>query len=107
MPCSADSRCEQVYDTLVDAPRIFAASSQFGFDYYERNVDRLAGRLAIESLYGDGARHVVERHGSFEGWARDFVPRFKKRSGLVLYFEVGSVEEGKRLWDVWETAHQM
>ena len=50
---------------------------------------------------------MVERHGSFEGWARDFVPRFKKRSGLVLYFEVGSVEEGKRLWDVWETAHQM
>jgi len=105
--CSLEnSRGEQVYDVLADDPRVFAASSQFGFEYYERNVDRLEHRLAVESLYGDGASYVLEQHGSFENWARDFVPRFKDRSGLVLYFEVSSVEEGKRLWDVWETAHQ-
>ena len=47
---------------MIDYPFIVAVSSQFGFDYYERNVDRLEGKLAIESLYGDfepeGARGV-------------------------------------------------
>ena len=105
--CTLDkSPCEQVYDVLADDPRVFAASSQFGFEYYEENVDRLENRLAIESFYGDGMSYVIKKHGSFESWARDFVPRFKNRSGLVLYFEVGSVEEGKRLWDVWQSVHE-
>ncbi|MCK5381950.1 MAG: hypothetical protein KAJ81_10785, partial [Candidatus Latescibacteria bacterium] len=87
------SRSEHVYEALAQASCVFAASSQFGFAYYEKNVDQLEGRLAIESLYGDGIDYLISKHGSFEDWAREFVPRFKDRSGLILYFEVQSVEE--------------
>jgi len=100
------SRSEHVYGALADDPCVFAASSQFGFEYYEKNVDRLEGRLAIESLYGDGMTYVTEKYGSFEKWAGDFVPRFKDRSGLILYFEADSVDEGKRLWEIWQKAHE-
>ena len=82
------------------------ASTQFGFEYYEKNVDQLEGRLAVESFYGEGISYVVNKYGSFETWAKDFVPRFKHRSGLILYFNVDSVEEGKRCWEVWQAAHQ-
>ena len=113
--CSLEeTRYEQIYDTMIDCPFIVAVSSQFGFDYYERNVDKLEGKLAIESLYGDfepeGARGVdcaIKQYGSFENWANTFVPRFKDRSGLILYFEVRSIEEGKRYWDIWQKAHEI
>ena len=100
-----NSRCEHVYEALRDDPVVFATSSQFGFEYYEQHVDELAGRLAIESLYGDALPYIERTHGSFEAWAKDFVPRFKGRSGLVLYFEVSSAEEAKHYWSVWQAAH--
>ena len=100
------SRSEHVYEALAQASCVFAASSQFGFAYYEKNVDQLEGRLAIESLYGDGIDSLIHKHGSFENWAREFVPRFKDRSGLILYFEVPSVEAGKTIWEVWQAAHE-
>lgn len=99
------SQAEHVYPALAKLPYVFAASSQFGFEYYQRNVDTLQGRLAIESLYGDAFDYVVRKYGSFESWAREFVPKFRDRSGLVLYFEVESVDQGKCLWDIWERAH--
>ena len=101
------SRSEHVYDTLCTEPCVCAASSQFGFEYYEKNVDNLEDALAIESLYGNGIEYVMEKYGSFENWAKDFVPRFKDRSGLVLYFEMKSIEEGKCLWDIWHKAHEI
>jgi len=99
------SNADHVYAALAESPHVFAASSQFGFEYYRRNVDTLQGRLAIESFYGDALNYVVRKYGSFESWAREFVPRFKDRSGLVLYFEVESVDQGKCLWDIWERVH--
>ena len=113
--CSLDgTRYEQIYEAVMDCPYIAAVSSQFGFEYYENNVDRLEGKLAIESLYGDfepeGARGVaqaIKTHGSFENWANYFVPKFKDRSGLILYFEVRSIEEGKLYWDNWQKAHEI
>ena len=113
--CSMEeTRYEKIYDTMIDCPFIVAVSSQFGFDYYERNVDRLEGKLAIESLYGDfepegarGVAYAIKQHGSFENWANYFVPKFKDRSGLILYFEVRSLEEGHQCWEIWQNAHKI
>lgn len=105
--CSLEkSRGEHVYETLIEDPCIFAASSQFGFEYYAQNVECLQGRLAIESFYGDAMSYVTNEYGSFEAWAMGFVRRFKDRSGLVLYCEVGSVDEGRHLWEIWQRAHR-
>lgn len=105
-----NSHVEHLYEVLAKDPDIFAASSQFGFQYYEKNIDRLEGRLAIESFYGGEPigplDYVINKFGSFQKWATWFVPRFKDRSGLVLYFEVRSVEEGKQYWKIWQTAHE-
>jgi hypothetical protein len=75
-------------------------------EYYERHLADLRGRLAIESFYGDAYGYVCERYGSFRAWANDFVPRFRDESGLVLYFQVGSVEEGQEVWARWQEAHR-
>ncbi len=80
-------------------------SSQFGFEYYANHVAELRGRLAVESFYGDAYSYVCGRHGSFAAWAREFVPRFKNESGLVLYMQVHSIDEGKRVWEQWQQAH--
>jgi len=102
----AERRADHVFEPLAVSPHIAMASTQFGFEYYEKNVDQLEGRLAVESFYGEGINYVVNKYGSFETWAKDFVPRFKHRSGLILYFNVDSVEEGKRCWEAWQAAHQ-
>ena len=101
----AQRRSDHVFEALADSPHVDMASSQFAFEYYEENVDRLQGRLAIEALYGGGKNYVIEKYGSFEDWAKYFVPRFKKKSGLILYLEVSSVEEGRELWQIWQSAH--
>ncbi len=101
-----ERRADHVFEPLADAPSIVMASSQFGFEYYENNVDRLEGRLAIESFYGDGLSYVINKYGSFENWDEGFVPRFKERSGLILYMEVDSVEKGKCYWETWQAAHR-
>jgi hypothetical protein len=60
----------------------------------------------VESFYGgDAYAYVCEQYGSFRAWADDFVPRFKHESGLVLYFQVSSIEEGQELWAIWQEAH--
>jgi len=100
------SRCEFLYPVLAEAEEVAVASSQFGFEYYEQHLDELRGRLAIESFYGDARRYVSEKYGSFAAWAKDFVPRFKNESGLVLYCQVDSVEEGRELWAIWQEAHR-
>jgi len=102
----AERRSDHVFEPLAASPHIVMASTQFGFEYYEKHIDQLEGRLAIESFYGEGMSYVVKKYGSFEKWAKYFVPRFKHRSGLILYFTVNSVEEGKFCWEVWQDAHQ-
>jgi hypothetical protein len=49
--------------------------------------------LAVESFYGGAYAYVGRQFGSLHDWARDFVPRFRNASGLVLYFQVSSVED--------------
>jgi len=101
------SRFEQVYQALMPMPEVTVVSSQFGFEYYEQHVDELRGRLAVESFYGDDVHpYVCRKYGSFRDWAEYFVPRFKNESGLVLYFQIGSVEEGREIWAVWQEAHR-
>ena len=100
------SRSEHIYGALAEAPDVAVVSSQFGFEYYERHVSELRGLLAVESFYGDAYRYVCEKHGSFGDWADRFVPRFKNESGLVLYCEAPSVEEGREMWAAWEEAHR-
>ena len=99
------SRFEHIYSALLDMPEVAVVSSQFGFEYYEQHVDELRGRLAVESFYGDAYPYVQQKHGSFKDWADDFVPRFKNESGLVLYCQAQSVEEGQGLWAAWDEAH--
>ena len=100
------SRFEHIYPVLADSPQVAVLSSQFGFEYYQDHLDELRGRLAIESFYGDAYRYVCTKYGSFRDWAKEFVPRFKNESGLVLYCQVASVDEARELWAVWQEAHQ-
>jgi hypothetical protein len=100
------SRFEHIYPVLAQAPEVAVISSQFGFEHYAQHLDALRGRLAVEAFYGDAYRYVCERYGSFRNWADDFVPRYKDESGLVLYFQVGSVEEGQAAWTAWQEAHR-
>jgi len=100
------SRFEHIYEALAPASEVAVVSSQFGFEYYEQHVDELRGRLAIESFYGDAYAYVQHKYGSFRNWADYFVPRFKNESGLVLYCQVDSVEEGREVWAAWQEAHQ-
>ena len=101
-----DRREDHVFESLAASPKIAMASSQFGFEYYDANVQSLRGRLAMESFYGAAHAYVCEKFGSFRDWAFDFVPRRKSDSGLILYFEVPSVELGKELWKIWQEAHR-
>ena len=104
--CSLEqSRFEQIYPALLDSPDIQVISSQLAFEYYAEHHEELRGRLAVESLYAPGYQFVCDKYGSFEDWAREFVPRFKKESGLVLYFQVDSVEEAQEVWAYWREAH--
>ncbi len=100
------SRFEHIYPALASAPEVAVVSSQFGFEYYAQHLEELRGRLAVESFYGDAYSYVCSKCGSFRDWANDFVPRFKNESGLVLYFQVASVEEGREVWDAWQAAHR-
>ena len=93
-------------EALAELPDVAVVSSQFGFEFYAEHLHELRGRLAVESFYGDAYRYVCERCGSFAEWAREFVPRFKDASGLVLYCQVESVEEARAVWSAWERAHQ-
>ena len=105
--CSlAKARYEHIYPVLRDCPFMQVVSSQLAFEYYADHVEELRGRLAVESLYAPGYRYVVETYGSFAAWADDFVPRFKNESGLVLYFQVDSVDEGEEIWHQWQEAHR-
>jgi hypothetical protein len=100
------SRFEHIYTALAQAPEVAVISSQFGFEYYAEHLDALRGRLAVEAFYGDAYRYVCERYGSFREWATEFVPRYMDESGLVLYFQVSSVEEGREVWAAWQEAHR-
>ena len=100
-------RSDHVFEPLAASSSITMASSQFAFEYYQDNLETLRGRLAIESFYGDAYGYVCEKFGSFREWANDFVPRFKNESGLILYFEVPSLEIGKELWETWQQAHRI
>jgi hypothetical protein len=105
--CSlAHSRFEHIYEALVPTSEVTVVSSQFGFEYYEQHLDELRDRLAIESFYGDAYKYVCQKYGSFRDWADYFVPRFKDESGLVLYCQVDSLEEGHEVWAAWQEAHQ-
>ncbi len=99
-------RYEHIYPVLEQAREVVVISSQFGFEYYEQHVGDLRGRLAVESFYAPAYQYVCQKYGSFRDWANDFVPRFKDESGLVLYFQVDSVEEGQEIWAAWQDAHQ-
>jgi hypothetical protein len=101
------SRYQHIYAGLAPVPEVAVVSSQFAFEYYAQHLADLRGRLAVESFYGDDAyAYVCDRYGSFRAWADDFVPRFKHQSGLVLYFQVSSIEEGQELWAIWQQAHR-
>jgi hypothetical protein len=100
------SRFEHIYPALAQAPEVAVISSQFGFETYAGRLEALRGRLAVETFYGDAYLYVCEHYGSFRHWADDFVPRYKDESGLVLYFQVASVEEGREVWAVWQEAHR-
>jgi len=101
------SRFEHIYPALAATEQVAVVSSQFGWEYYQEHLEELRGRLAVESFYGDSYGYVCRKYGSFRAWAEQFVPRFKNESGLVLYCQVESVEEGRRVWESWQQAHQM
>lgn len=101
------SRFDHLYSVLAEGPEVAVISSQFGFEYYEQHLDDLRGRLAVEAFYGDAYSYVCQKYGSFRTWAESFVPRFKNESGLVLYFQVESIQEGRELWAIWQKAHNI
>ena len=99
----ADRDEPELSSRLIDLCTRAAVESD---EYYEQHLEELRGRLAIESFYGDAYRYVCEKYGSFREWANYFVPRFKDESGLVLYFQVSSVEDGREIWAIWEDVHK-
>ena len=99
-------RFEYLYSVFTEIPDIAVVSSQLAFEYYENHLEELRGRLAVESFYGIGYEQVCRKHGSFRDWALSFVPRYKNESGLVLYFQVDSIDEGREIWKVWQKAHR-
>lgn len=101
------SRFAHIYPALASAEQVAVVSSQFAWEYYQEHLEELRGRLAVESFYGDSYGYVCGKYGSFGAWADQFVPRFKDESGLVLYCQVESVEEGQRVWESWRRAHQI
>lgn len=101
------SRFPHIYPVLASAAEVAVVSSQFAFEYYAEHLDELRGRLAVEAFYGDALKYVQSTHGSFRHWAREFVPRLKNESGLVLYCQVNSIEEGQELWSSWKEAHEI
>ena len=103
-----NSRFEHLYTVLAESAEVAVVSTQFGFEYYQQHLEKLRGKLAVESFYGgDAYRYVCEKYGSFRDWANDFVPRYRKESGLVLYCQVSSVEEGRQVWADWQAAHRL
>jgi len=100
-------RADHVFEPLAQSKWISTASSQFAFEYYETHLNEIRGRLSLEAFYGKAYEYVCEKYGSFRDWAFDFVPRFKNESGLVLFFEVQSVEAGREIWDIWQAAHSI
>ena len=105
--CSLEHRrLEHLYPAMAEMPEVAVLSTQFGFEYYQEHVEDLRGRLAIESFYGDAYGYIRRKHGSFRDWANEFVPRFKNESGLVLYCQVPSVNEGREVWSLWQEAHR-
>ena len=105
--CTLEHRREEfIYPLLAETSEVAVASTQFGFEYYEAHLNELRGRLAVESFYGgDAYRYVCRKYGSFRNWAEQFVPRFKNESGLVLYCQVDSIEDGLDMWNTWKEAH--
>jgi hypothetical protein len=104
--CTLEHRREEfIYPLLAETSEVAVASTQFGFEYYAAHLNELRGRLAIESFYGDAVRYVRNQYGSFKAWANDFVPRFQNESGLVLYCQVASIQEGLDMWNAWKEAH--
>ena len=100
-------RADHVFKPRAESPLIPMARTQFGFEYYGAHYPELRGRLAVESFYGEAYRYICREHGSFRNWAFEFVPKYKSESGLILYFEVSSVDMGRELWAVWQEAHQL
>ena len=100
------SRFDFIYPVLAASDQVSVVSSQFGFEYYQDHLAELRGRLAVEAFYGDALADVRARYGSFRAWANDFVPRFKDESGLVLYCQAASVDEGREMWADWAEAHR-
>lgn len=99
------SRFEHIYAAFRAPKEVAVVSSQFGFEYYAEHINDLQGHLAIESFYGDALGYVRDKYGAFKDWAEQFVPRFKNKSGLVLYCQVDSVAEGREIWSDWKNAH--
>ena len=105
--CSLDHRrFEHLYPAMAEMPEVAVLSTQFGFEYYQEHLEELRGRLAVESFYGDAYAYICRKYGSFRHWANDFVPRFKNESGLVLYCQAPSVDEGREIWSIWREAHR-
>lgn len=99
------SRFEHIYRAFAEADDVQVISSQFGFEYYAEHLDEIRNRLAVEAMYAPAYKYICARHGSFENWAARFVPKYKNESGLVLYLQVDSLEEGHHVWKCWQKAH--
>ncbi len=92
---------EQILDGLLDSQNIKGISTQLGTLHYEKNLMKIKNKLSVEAAYGHGLSYFSEKYGNFKNWASYIKMHFSNTSGLVLYTEVSSVEEGKRMLDEW------
>jgi hypothetical protein len=91
---------EQIIEGLLECEQITGMSTQMGTVHYANNLGKIKGRLAVEAGYGDAVPYFTQTHGSFKNWAKE-IKQYSQDSGLVLYTEVSSVDEGKKLLDDW------
>ena len=100
--CSTPSNTgEHVLHALLDEECVLGVCTQLGISFHREMRGCLEGSLALGSGYGDSIQWCCGEHGGLEGWAGSLVDSAEPTAGLVLHTEVESLEDARRMWDVW------
>ncbi|MDO8685976.1 MAG: uroporphyrinogen decarboxylase family protein [Clostridiales bacterium] len=94
---------EQVLKGFLDCDGVVGISTQLGTILYEKYLENIRGKLSIEAGYGDALKYHINQYGGIKNWMLKLKESFRRESGLILYTTAGSIEEGKRLLEEWNT----
>ena len=92
---------EQILNAFLDSPDVIGLSTQYGLELFEKRYQDCKGKMMFDTCYEGAHDFYIEKHGSFENWARYLKNNFAESSGLIINIKVASKETGERLWDEW------